>query len=272
MSQELDPIVATYSRLARQYDEDSNGQSCWARATNEALASIRVSATRKVVLDVGCGTGHALVHLADGVRSEVQLVGIDPADNMREIARNRARGCANIRILNGRFERIPLESRSVDYLYSLFAFHWTTDLDMAVSELARVLTPDAEMDLFFIGRHNGREFIQATSPIFLRHMGPALLLQSAQLRKQLTREAAEALFAKHFGRSRIVVDESYQTYHDTLEGHWTWWVRIEGHFLQIPSDRRDACNEEVRRALTGLASAQGIPYTIHQLHVALRRA
>jgi len=191
---------------------------------------------------------------------------------MREIARDRARGFPNIRILDGRFEQIPLDGRSVDYVYSLFAFHWTSDLDMAVSELARVLTQDAEMDLFFSGRHNGREFIQATSPIFLRHMGPALLLQSAQLRKQLTREAAEALFVKHFSRSRIVVDESYQTYHDTLEGHWAWWVRIEGHFLQIPSDHRDACNEEVRRALGSLTGAHGIPYTIHQLHVGLRRA
>lgn len=266
------PIVETYSRLARQYDDDSSGQSCWARASNTALASIRVSEVRGVVLDVGCGTGRALVHLAGSARPEARLIGIDPADNMRAIARERAHGHSNIRILDGRFEEIPLESRSVDYLYSIFAFHWTADLDVAVSELARVLKPDAEMDLFFIGRHNGREFIQATTPIFLRHMGPALLLQSAQLRKQLTREAAEALFARDFNPSRLAVVESYQTYYDTIEGHWAWWVRIEGHFLQIPSDRRVACDEDVRRALIGLTGPQGIPYTIHQLHVSLRRA
>ena len=138
-----------------------------------------------------------------------------------------------------------------------------------MSELARVLKPDADMDLFFIGRHNGREFIQATTPIFLKYMGPALLLQSARLRKQLTREAAQTLFARHFRRSRIVVDESYDTYYDTLEGHWAWWIRIEGHFLSMAPDKRTPCNEEVRRALSGLSSGPGLPYTIHQLHVRL---
>jgi hypothetical protein len=103
-------------------------------------------------------------------------------------------------------------------------------------------------------------------------MGPALLLESARLRKQLTREAAQALFARYFSPSRIVVDESYQTYRDTLAGHWAWWVRIEGQFLQIPPDRRHACDEEVRSALARLAGEQGIPYTIHQLHVRLGRA
>jgi ubiquinone/menaquinone biosynthesis C-methylase UbiE len=271
MAPAVDPIVATYSRLARQYD-DLTGRSCWVRATNEALASIRVDEIRGVVLDVGCGTGRALMTLAASARPDVQLIGIDPADNMRDIARELTRGCPNVRILDGRFENIPLASEAVDYLYSLFAFHWAADLELAVSELARVLKPDAHMDLFFIGRHNGREFIQATTPIFLKHMGPALLLESARLRKQLTREAAQALFARYFSPSRIVVDESYQTYRDTLAGHWAWWVRIEGQFLQIPPDRRHACDEEVRSALARLAGEQGIPYTIHQLHVRLGRA
>ena len=103
-------------------------------------------------------------------------------------------------------------------------------------------------------------------------MGPARLLESARLRKQLTREAAQALFAKSFSPSRIRVGESYRTYYDSLAGHWAWWVRIEGQFLQMPPDRRPACDEEVRNALASLAGEQGIPYTIHQLHVRLCRA
>lgn len=65
------------------------------------------------------------------------------------------------------------------------------------------------MDLFFIGRDNGREFIQKTSGIFLKYMGPALLLDSARLRKQLTRDAALQLFASVFEPSSLSVEESF---------------------------------------------------------------
>jgi hypothetical protein len=102
-------------------------------------------------------------------------------------------------------------------------------------------------------------------------MGPALLLESARMRKQLTREEAYQLFARAFDPGDLSVDESYHTYHDTLEGHWGWWVRIEGQFMQIPPARREACDREVKSALQGLAEPAGIPYTIHELHVKMRR-
>jgi ubiquinone/menaquinone biosynthesis C-methylase UbiE len=103
----------------------------------------------------------------------MEFIGIDPAKNMRGRAIERTKQNRNIKILDGSFEKMPLEGRSIDYMYSIFAFHWTTDLEASVKEIARVLKPAAEMDLFFIGRNDGREFIQRTSPIFLKYMGPS---------------------------------------------------------------------------------------------------
>lgn len=263
------PIVETYSRLAQQYDEELNVLSCWGQAANRALASLAVPERCRAVLDVGCGTGRALVHLAAQTSPKVAFVGIDPAENMRKRAADRARGLSNIQILDGSFESIPLDSASVDYLFSIFAFHWTTDLERSVQELARVVKPSGEMDLFFIGRNNGREFIEKTTPIFLRYLGPARLLESARLRKQLTPEAALRLFSGAFDPARLVVRESYDTYYDTLEGHWGWWVRIEGHFVEMPAGKKQDCDREVKEALRSLTGEKGIPYTIHQLHVKL---
>ena len=265
------PIVETYSRLAEHYDDEPNLHSCWGQATDKALGSIHIKDDSRLILDVGCGTGRALARLVPRAKSGVQFVGIDPAENMRNLALGRLQPFRNVQICNGSFEHIPLETGSVDYLFSIFAFHWTTDPDATVREVQRVLKPGAEMDLFFIGRDNGREFIQKTTPIFLKYMGPALLLESARMRKQFTREAAHQLFIKGFSTSELSVDESYQTYYDTLEGHWGWWVRIEGHFMRIPSARKEQCDHEVKTALQGLAQPEGIPYTIHQLHVRLRR-
>jgi ubiquinone/menaquinone biosynthesis C-methylase UbiE len=266
------PIVATYSRLADRYDEESNVHSCWGRATQRALSSIFLRDGPQVVLDVGCGTGQALAQLASKGRADVRFIGIDPAENMRRQAILRTSTHPNIEIRDGSFEVMPLEARSVDYLFSIFAFHWSTNLAASVREIARVLKPTGEMDLFFIGRNNGREFIRASTPIFLKHMGPALLLDSARRRKQLTREAAFQLFAEVYDPARLAVEESYETYYDTLEGHWGWWVRIEGHFVEIPPEKRQQCDRETRVALSRLERAEGIPYTIHQLRVRLRSA
>lgn len=272
MTMLTNPIVETYSRLADQYDDELNAQSCWGRAADQALSSIAIKDQYQLILDVGCGTGRALARLASARRPGVQFFGIDPAENMRRKAAERTRGYSNVEIRDGSFEQIPLPDQSVDYLYSIFSFHWTTDLEASVREIARVLKPAAEMDLFFIGRNNGREFIQRTTPIFLKYMGPALLLESTRMRKQLAREAAEELFSKTFDPARLSVEESHETYFDTLEGHWGWWVRIEGHFVQIPPEKKQVCNQEVKKALLSLAGEKGIPYTIHQLHVKLRSA
>jgi len=267
LSMLTNPVVETYSRLAADYDGESNSRSCWAYASQQALESIVLRSEYGLVVDVGCGTGKVLAQLAAQASPATTFIGLDPAPNMRVLARQRTKDFRQVQILHGSFEHIPLTSQSVDYLFSIFAFHWVTDLDVAVSEIARVLRPEAAMDLFFVGRNNGREFIQKTSPIFLKHMGPALFVQSAKLRKQLTKDQAFALFTKYLAPRQLLIEESYDTYYDTLEGHLGWWVRIEGQFVSIPKEKRKQCDRDVREAISMLEEDRGIPYTIHEVHV-----
>jgi ubiquinone/menaquinone biosynthesis C-methylase UbiE len=264
------PVVETYSLLAEKYDDELNLQSCWGRAADRIQSSLAIEDDDQVVVDVGCGTGRALLQLARRSQPNIQFIGIEPAENMRKCAARRIGSRTNISILDGRFEEIPLKSQSVDYLFSIFAFHWVTDLRASVREIQRVLRPNGRVDLFFIGRNNGHEFIRKTSPIFLKYMGPARFLESVRMRTQLTREEALRLFCETFDPHQVSAVESYETYYDSLEGHWGWWVRIEGQFVSIPPEARKACDREVRSALSGLSTEKGIPYTIHCLHVTLR--
>lgn len=266
----MNPVVETYSRLASEYDDPRNVDSCWGRVSRYSLDFVTLEDKHKVVVDVGCGTGRELARFASRTPLGVQFIGVEPAANMRKIAMSRTAVYPNVRIINGSFEDLPFESGSVDYLYSILAFHWTTDLDKSVAELARILKPTGEMDLTFIGRYNGREFIQKTTPVFFKYLTPALIVEAASLRKQLTREAAVALFSRALGSRGLSVTESYHTYHDTLEGHWGWWVRIEGQFVNISQEIRDKCDQEVRAAISTLDTDKGIPYTVHLLHVRLR--
>jgi len=96
------------------------------------------------------------------------------------------------------------------------------------------------------------------------------MIRAASLWKQLTVEQTTELFRAGFPPERLTVEESFRTYFDTLEGHWSWWVRIEGQFVEMAPEKREACDAAVRTAISTLATENGIPYTIHLLHVRLR--
>lgn len=72
-----------------------------------------------------------------------------------------------------------------------------------------------------------------------------------------------ALFQPLFPHGQLAVEESFETFYDTLEGHWAWRVRIEGHFSGTPADNRQEFDGEVKDALATLATDRGIPYMIH---------
>jgi ubiquinone/menaquinone biosynthesis C-methylase UbiE len=266
----MNPVVETYSRLASEYDDPRNIESCWGCITQHSLGLVTLRNGHKTVADLGCGTGRELSRLASASPPDMRFIGVEPAANMRRIANARTAQYPNVRILDGSFESLPLESKSIDYLYSILAFHWTTDLDKSVAELARVMKPTGEMDMTFIGRDNGREFIRKTTPVFFKYLTPSSMVKAALLRKQMTLEVATVLFRTAFSSPGLSVTESYHTCYDTLEGHWGWWVRIEGQFVDIPAAKKAECEQAVREAISTLATDKGIPYTVHLLHVRLR--
>ena len=271
MTTVANPVVSGYSDLAAAYDSPANLRSCWGTASDEIVAGIELKPSYRTIADIGCGTGQALEALAARAPEGSQLIGVEPAEQMRERAQVRTSHFRNVRILDGTFESIPIDSDSVDYLYSIHAFHWATDPTRGAEEVARVLQPGGELDLFFVGPDNGAEFNRVTTPLMRKYMGRAYMAMAAKMQRQISREQALALFARTLGREGLTVDESRRTYWDTLEGHWGWRVRIEGHFSRIPADKRAAFDAEVRDALQSLSTERGIPYTIHQLHVKLRR-
>jgi ubiquinone/menaquinone biosynthesis C-methylase UbiE len=264
-------IVKAYSHRAEIYDETANLRSCWGSIADRAVRDIMLPERCSRVVEVGCGSGHALRRIVQRAEPAVEFIGIEPALGMRERAVESLAPFSNVRIEDGRFESLPIDTGTVDYLFSILAFHWTTDVEKSIAELARVLKAGGSMDLFFTGRDTGREFTALTTPIFRRYMGPLLLLQSAGLRQHLTLETADRLFRQRFAGERLEVHESMETHFDDIDGHWSWWVaRAAGHFLKITPEKRQACDQDVRNAIASLGQNGRIPYTVHLLHVRLR--
>jgi ubiquinone/menaquinone biosynthesis C-methylase UbiE len=265
-----DEIIHSYSRLADAYESEVNRNSCWGKVADRFVRCVLLEKVREVrgdVADIGCGTGRTLLDLAAGAKASTKFTGVEPAERMRQIASLRVQDRDDIRIIDGRFESLGLPDGSFDYVYSTLAFHWTEDPTRSVGELRRVLKHDGRIDLLFAGRWTGREFIRATTPVYMRHLGPALLFRAVGLRRQFTVPETVELFSRAFPQENVRVTESFETHYDTLESHMGWWIRFEGQLCGLPTDRLETCRTEVSQALSRLGTEWGIPYTTHLIHV-----
>lgn len=259
--------IAPYRRIVESYLDAAGERSRWGLDTARIVRSIRLNAGFAVVVELGCGSGETLRQLAATASPLTRLVGVEPSPVLRERAAAELRALPNVEIRDGFFDEMPLASGSVDYLYSIGAFEWVSDVDAALLEMKRVLKPGGLMDHFFTGRDIGREFIHLTTPIFLRYLGSRRLLEAARLRQTLTLEAAKRRFASVFHSHRISASESYDTHYDTVDGYLRWWRRLEPQLLGIPEELRPACEAEVADALRSLETEQGVPYTKHVVHI-----
>jgi len=89
------------------------------------------------ILDVGCGTGK-LLRRANTYWPEAQLIGVDPANGMIEMAK---RLTPNATFFTGMAEALPLQDASVDLAMSTTSFHHWQNQAAGIREIARVLRP-----------------------------------------------------------------------------------------------------------------------------------
>lgn len=97
------------------------------------------------VVDVGCGTGNATIVAA---RIGARVTGIDPAEGLLEIARDRvAMIDADVAFAEGLAENLPAPDDVADVALSAFAVIFADDPSAAVAEMARVTRPNATVAL-----------------------------------------------------------------------------------------------------------------------------
>ncbi len=131
--------------VRRSFDRAAAAYDAAARLQAEVRAQLLerldyVTLDPKVVVDLGCGTGHSTRALKDRY-PRARVVAIDLAEGMlREARRRRSwlrrfdRVCADAR-------RLPLADGSVDLLFSNLMLQWCPELDAAFAEFRRVLRP-----------------------------------------------------------------------------------------------------------------------------------
>jgi ubiquinone/menaquinone biosynthesis C-methylase UbiE len=142
----MTPRKSDFNRRAATYDDNRWQRLFFEPVHSGLLAALAGDLVPHRVLDVGCGTGRLLERLA---RSwpEAEMVGVDPAPAMVEVARAKHQGDARFRFEIAAAEELPFSDATFDLALSTVSFHhWSNPL-RGLREVARVIRPGARLFL-----------------------------------------------------------------------------------------------------------------------------
>ncbi len=88
------------------------------------------------VLDLGCGTGFHLPRFAAVART---VVGVEPHGDLVALARRRTRALANVSVVAGMAQSLPLPDASVDVVHARWAYFFGPGSEPGLAELSRVV-------------------------------------------------------------------------------------------------------------------------------------
>ena len=106
------------------------------------------------LLDIGCGTGEVLYRVLKKFGSAVSLCGIDPSNDMLDVARYKLRNAANLILKGGVGETLQFPDESFDWVVSSLTFHHLPlDLKrLTLRESYRVLQPGGTLLISDFGK------------------------------------------------------------------------------------------------------------------------
>jgi SAM-dependent methyltransferase len=98
-----------------------------------------------VVLDIGCGAGQTLLQLAEQVGTQGQVIGVDTAPQLLEIARRRTEPLSRVKLIQADAQYLDLPSESADALFSRFGVMTFNDPVAAFANFRRILRPSGAL-------------------------------------------------------------------------------------------------------------------------------
>lgn len=132
-------VKREYDRLASDYE------TRWAfyinRSVQETVKWVKLK-PRDKILDIGCGTGALLQHIATAFPT-VDLNGIDFSREMLQIAKNNLGPRATLQVANA--EKLPFKSHQFDAVLSISSFHYWRNPEKCLTEIIRVLKPSGQL-------------------------------------------------------------------------------------------------------------------------------
>jgi len=139
-----------FNRWAPGYD--SSLAQIWFRENHRLIVQAVDPPVDARILDLGCGTGQLAARLAQRVPRGTVL-GVDPAEDMIQIARRRRRH-RNLRFKSGSSDMIPAGADAFDVVVSTISFHHWTRPAESLREIGRVLRAEGRLLILDFCRDN----------------------------------------------------------------------------------------------------------------------
>ena len=140
-------IAQLFNERAERYDDSAAHN--W-----EAHMAAKLAAPTpgERVLDVACGTGLVSRACAKSMGAPADIVGVDIADGLLEVARHKA--APSMCFAHADATQLPFEAAEFDVVLCVAAVPYLSDVDTAVAEWRRVLRPRGRM-LFTVPADQG---------------------------------------------------------------------------------------------------------------------
>jgi len=147
----------TYSKLSRWYDTIANPSE--ARLRNMGLKALAARKSEHI-LEIGFGTGHGLLSLAQAVGETGRVCGVDLAKGMLTVASNRIvqAGLTNrVELKLGDGIELPFETNRFDAVFMCFTLELfdTPEIPLVLQECRRVLKPEGRIGVVSLSKKPG---------------------------------------------------------------------------------------------------------------------
>ena len=225
---------------------DAPALSFWNRFGQQTIDRLSLRSGDRV-LDVCCGTGASAIPAAVCVGSTGQVLGIDIAESLLQLARNKSQqqGLENIEFRYGDFENLGLPNESFDAIVCIFGIFFVPDMLAAIRELWRMVRPGGKLAITSWGE---KVFEPANQAFWaaIEAERPDLVRKFTPWDRIRDRASLQALLEAG-GATQVEVFAEVGTH--ALASPEDWWTIVLGGGFRGTIDRLDpAAKSRVRQA------------------------
>lgn len=204
-------VRASFNRAADSYDAAAVLQKTVREEMLSRLDLVKISP--KIILDMGCGTGHASLSLAKKFYKS-RVLSLDIAMGMLKKARSTS-FLQKVKVLLGidqqylcaDIEHLPIADNSIDLIWSNLAVQWCNELDLVFSEAQRVLQPEGLLMFSTFGPDTLKE-LRSASHIDGKHISVSRFIDMHDI--------GDALVRAGFSSPVLDVERYTLTYNDVM--------------------------------------------------------
>jgi len=220
------------------------------------------------VLDIACGSGEPAISLAALLAGDGEVVGVDISPAPLKIAEERARqrGLSNATFQQADAHALPFPDNSFDCITSRLGIMFFADLPRALSEMRRVLKPEARAILLVWGPFE-QPYFHTTIGTLLRVLPSAVIPESGRKMFALAEEdkLIQPLRQAGFSQAKAELVTVPWTWLGTPEEVWEYFQDVTVPFASllqaIPAERRVEINAAVLKAISQYYDGTSIKFT-----------